>query len=127
DLHPIALQTEPTTAQVDAPKVERIVDNLIVNAMRHTPGGTEITVRVERGNGGVMIAVDDRGPGVPFEDREAIFEVFRRGARPDHNGGTEIGLSLVAQFTALHSGRSWVQENPGGGASFRVFLPEHQP
>jgi PAS domain S-box-containing protein len=127
DLHPIALRTEPTNAEVDAPKVERIVDNLIVNAMRHTPSGTEITVRVERGSGGVVIAVDDRGPGVAREDREAIFEVFHRGARTDHVAGTGIGLSLVAQFTALHAGRAWVQENPGGGASFRVFLPEHQP
>ena len=127
DLHPIVLHTEPTNAEVDAPKVERIVDNLIVNAMRHTPSGTEITVRVERGNGGVMIAVDDRGPGVAFEDREAIFGVFRRGGGSNHVAGTGIGLSLVAQFTALHGGRAWVQENPGGGASFRVFLPEHQP
>ena len=125
DLHPIALHTEPANAQVDAPKVERIVDNLIVNAMRHTPSGTEITVRVERAHGGIMIAVDDRGPGIPLEDREAIFEVFHRGARTDHVTGTGIGLSLVAQFTALHGGRAWVQENPGGGASFRVFLPEH--
>src|SRR5262249_17322905 len=45
DLHPIALRTEPASAEVDAPKVERIVDNLIANAMRHTPSGTEITVR----------------------------------------------------------------------------------
>jgi PAS domain S-box-containing protein len=127
DLHPIVLHTEPTNAEVDVPKVERIVDNLIVNAVRHTPSGTEITVRVERGSGGVMIAVDDRGPGVALEDREAIFEVFHRGGRSNHVAGTGIGLSLVAQFTALHGGRAWVQENPGGGASFRVFLPEHQP
>jgi two-component system, OmpR family, sensor histidine kinase MtrB len=73
-----------------------------------------------------VIAVDDRGPGVAREDREAIFEVFQRGIRSDHVTGTGIGLSLVAQFTALHGGRAWVQENPGGGASFRVFLPEKQ-
>jgi signal transduction histidine kinase len=126
DLHPIVLHTESANAEVDAPKVERIVDNLIVNAVRHTPSGTEITVRVERGNGGVVIAVDDRGPGVAVEDREAIFEVFRRGGRSNHVAGTGIGLSLVAQFTALHGGRTWVQENHGGGASFRVFLPERQ-
>ena len=127
DLHPIALRTEPANAEVDAPKVERIVDNLISNALRHTPSGTEITVRVERGSDGVVIAVDDRGPGVAREDREAIFEAFHRGARNDHVAGTGIGLSLVAQFTALHGGRAWVQANPGGGASFRVLLPEHHP
>jgi PAS domain S-box-containing protein len=124
DTHPIALRTELAHAEVDAPKVERIVDNLIVNAMHHTPSGTEITVRVEPATGGIVIGVDDRGPGVPREHHEAIFEVFNRGARPDHVAGTGIGLSLVAQFTALHGGRAWVQENTGGGASFRVFLPE---
>jgi signal transduction histidine kinase len=125
--HPITLHAEQVYVAVDAPKVERIVDNLIVNAVRHTPTGTEIAVRVETGDPGVVIAVDDQGPGVAHEDREAIFEIFNRGARPDHVTGTGIGLSLVAQFTALHGGRAWVQESPSGGASFRVFLPEHQP
>jgi signal transduction histidine kinase len=125
DQVPIAVRVELAHAAVDAPKVERIVDNLIVNAVRHTPVGTEIAVRVERGEGGVTIAVDDRGPGVAREDREAIFEIFHRGTRSDYTAGTGIGLSLVAQFTALHGGRAWVQENPGGGASFRVFLPSN--
>jgi signal transduction histidine kinase len=125
DQVPIAVRAELAHAAVDAPKVERIVDNLLVNAVRHTPVGTEIAVRVERGQGGVTIAVDDRGPGVAREDREAIFEIFHRGTRSDYTAGTGIGLSLVAQFTALHGGRAWVQENPGGGASFRVFLPSN--
>ena len=125
-VHPIALQTQLAHAAVDASKVERIVDNLLVNAVRHTPTGTEIAVRVAPYDGGVVIAVDDRGSGVAQEDREAIFEPFHRGARSDHVTGTGIGLSLVAQFTALHGGRAWVQDNPGGGASFRVFLPRQQ-
>jgi signal transduction histidine kinase len=125
DQVPIDVRVELAHAAVDAPKVERIVDNLLVNAVRHTPVGTEIAVRVERGQGGVTIAVDDRGPGVAREDREAIFEIFHRGTRSDYTAGTGIGLSLVAQFTALHGGRAWVQENPGGGASFRVFLPSN--
>jgi signal transduction histidine kinase len=125
-VHPIALRTELAHAAVDAPKVERIVDNLIVNAVRHTPLGTEIAVRVRPEDGGVVIAVDDRGPGVARADREAIFEVFHRGSRSDQVAGTGIGLSLVAQFAALHGGRAWVQDNPGGGASFRVFLPKQQ-
>jgi signal transduction histidine kinase len=125
-VHPIVLRTELARATVDAPKVERIVDNLIVNAVRHTPDGTEIAVWVESSDGGVVIAVDDRGPGVAREEREAIFEIFHRGAPSGQTAGTGIGLSLVAQFTALHGGRAWVQENPGGGASFRVFLPRQQ-
>jgi signal transduction histidine kinase len=114
-------------AEVDAPKVERIVDNLLANATTHSSGNGEISVRVASQDDGVLITVDDRGPGVPEEDREAIFEIFNRGSGNVNASGTGIGLSLVAQFTALHGGRAWVEENPGGGASFRVFLPARQP
>lgn len=122
--HPVTMRGETVLAEVDGPKVERIVENLIANAVKHTPPGTEIEVSVTRATGGVLIRVDDRGLGVAREEREAIFEAFTRGGglvadRP----GTGIGLSLVAQFTALHGGRAWVEDNPGGGASFRVFLP----
>jgi signal transduction histidine kinase len=103
--------------------VERIVENLLANATTHTPPGTEVSVRVQPHDGGVLIAVDDRGPGIDREQREAIFEIFNRGTALADVRGTGIGLSLVSQFTALHGGRAWVEENPGGGSSFRVFLP----
>ena len=73
---------------------------------------------------GVLIAVEDDGPGVPEELREEIFEPFRQGPTSSpHSPGTGIGLSLVDRFAALHDGRAWVEEREGGGASFRVFLP----
>jgi len=127
DTHQIDVRVVSAVAEVDAPKVERIVDNLLANAVSHTPPGTHVSVRVETGRGGVLIAVDDTGPGVAEEHREAVFEIFNRGGNNDGTPGTGVGLSLVAQFTALHSGRAWVEESPGGGASFRVFLPEQQP
>jgi signal transduction histidine kinase len=72
----------------------------------------------------VLIVVDDRGPGVVEAEREAIFGMFERGGDPTtRTAGVGVGLALVAQFTDLHGGRAWVEENPGGGASFRVFLP----
>jgi PAS domain S-box-containing protein len=122
--HGIAVQSEPVVAEIDPAKVERIVENLLANARKHTPDGTNVHVRVARENGGVLIAVDDRGPGVGEAEREAVFEMFSRG-RDLSAGvpGAGVGLALVAQFTALHGGRAWVEENPGGGASFRVFLP----
>jgi PAS domain S-box-containing protein len=123
EARPIVLDATDAVARVDAPKVERIVDNLLANAVRHTPEGTEIAVRVAQSDGGVVIAVEDRGAGVSPDERRAIFEAFRRGARADATPGTGIGLSLVAQFAELHGGRAWVEENPRGGASFRVFLP----
>ncbi len=127
DTHPISVHVEPAVAEVDAPKVERIVENLIANAVKHTPAGTEISARVEPHADGVLIAVDDRGPGVREHDRDAIFEMFNRGRVVPPQPGTGVGLSLVTQFAALHGGRVWVDANPGGGASFRVHLPTRPP
>jgi PAS domain S-box-containing protein len=123
DGHKIDVQAESIVAEVDAAKVERIVENLLANAIKHTSPGTEILVRVESYDGGVLIAVEDHGPGIPETHRRAIFEIFNRGTAVASTPGTGIGLSLVSQFAALHGGRVWVQETPGGGASFRVFLP----
>jgi signal transduction histidine kinase len=80
-------------------------------------------VRVESEDDAVLIAVDDRGPGVRASEREAIFELFNRGEDSAMVAGAGIGLSLVARFAAVHGGRAWVEDNPGGGASFRVRLP----
>ena len=121
--HRIELHAEPAVAEVDGPKVERIVENLIVNAVKHTPAEAPICVRVENRDGGVLIAVDDRGPGVDEDKRDAIFHLFTRGNEGSGIPGAGVGLSLVAQFAKLHGGRAWVEENPGGGASFRVLLP----
>jgi PAS domain S-box-containing protein len=120
----VAVQSEPLVAEVDAAKVERIVENLLANALKHTPADTDVNVRVESVDGGVLIAVDDRGPGVAEDERETIFELFSRGRSAATNSpGAGVGLALVAQFSSLHGGRAWVEHNPGGGASFRVFLP----
>jgi PAS domain S-box-containing protein len=117
----LQLDTGPVHAVVDPTMVERIVDNLLANAVKHTPGDSRIWVRVERTDDGALIAVEDDGPGIPFEDRERIFEPFvqRSSAGP---GGAGVGLALVLKFAELHGGRAWVQERAGGGASFRVLL-----
>jgi signal transduction histidine kinase len=101
--------------------IERIVENLLANAVKHTPGDSRIWVRVERTDEGALIAVEDDGPGIPQHERQRIFEPFVQGpgAGP---GGAGVGLALVAKFAELHDGRAWVQERGGGGASFRVLL-----
>ncbi len=125
DGHPTEVDAETVTISVDGPKVERIVENMITNASRHTPRGTRIWVRVRPKDGGAMISVEDDGPGVPTEMREEVFEAFRQmpGGQSAHMPGVGIGLSLVRSLTELHGGRAWVEEREGGGASFRVFLP----
>jgi signal transduction histidine kinase len=111
--------------EVDPPKVERILENLLSNAIRHTGPGTPVWVSVARDPEGVLISVEDAGAGVPPDLRGAVFEPFRQG--PDtvaHAPGMGLGLSLVARFAELHSGRAWVEERVGGGAAFRVLLKD---
>ncbi|MGE5459510.1 MAG: PAS domain-containing protein [Solirubrobacterales bacterium] len=122
----VELDTPPVVVPVDPPKLERVIENLLTNAARHTPSSSRLWVRVVPESGGALIAVEDEGPGVPDEHKLGIFEPFRRG--PDPLGaGSGLGLSLVARFTQLHGGRAWVDDRPGGGASFRVFLPGAKP
>jgi PAS domain S-box-containing protein len=116
----VEIETEPLVASVDPVQVERIVENLIANCLRHTPATSPIWVRVRAAEGGVRIEVDDGGAGVPEAERESIFQPFQQSRSP---GGLGIGLSIVARFAELHGGRAWVEERPGGGAAFRVFLP----
>lgn len=120
----VVVLAEPLQADIDAPKVERIVENLLSNAVRHTRDDTTIWVRASGSDGGIEIAVEDAGRGVPADLRAAIFEPFHRGPHvAGHAPGVGIGLSLVARFAELHGGRAWVEERDGGGASFRVWLP----
>ncbi len=119
----VNVEVQPVTIPVDAAKVERIVENLISNSARHTPPETQLWVRVEPMGDGALIVVEDDGPGVPQDDRERIFEPFLQGPSPaEHSPGVGVGLTLVARFAELHGGRAWVQDRPGGGASFRVYL-----
>ncbi|HSJ51860.1 MAG TPA: ATP-binding protein [Actinomycetota bacterium] len=119
----VAVQSDRVVAEVDAAKVERIVENLLANAARHTPPDAHIWISVAADDGGVLLTVEDDGPGVPEAERAAVFEPFRRSATAMPTRGAGIGLALVARFAQLHGGRAWVQERTGGGASFRVWLP----
>jgi PAS domain S-box-containing protein len=120
----VTIDTTETIVAIDVPKVERIVENLLVNAARHTPPHARIWIRVGPGDGGAIIAVEDDGPGLPPEDRERVFGPFERGISASaHAPGSGIGLTLVARFAELHGGRAWAEERDGGGASFLVWLP----
>jgi len=120
---PVEVDAEGVVGILDPAKVERIVDNLLANAERHTPPDSPIWVKAERNGSGVLLRVDDRGPGVPDSEKEEIFRSFTRGSASGPLG-VGVGLSIVAQFAALHGGRAWVEDREGGGASFRVLLPD---
>jgi signal transduction histidine kinase len=120
----VTVDATTTTVAIDVPKVERIVENLLVNAARHTPPDAHIWVRVQPGDGGAILAIEDDGPGLLLEDRERVFGAFERGVNAaTHAPGSGIGLTLVARFAELHGGKAWAEEREGGGASFLVWLP----
>lgn len=123
--HRIEVDVEPTPVAADRTMLERIVDNLVRNAQRHTPAGTTIWVRTGSGAGRVTLTVEDDGPGVPAELHDRVFEPFQQA--PDRHTaaspGTGIGLALVQRFVALHGGEVRLDDRPGGGARFRLWLP----
>jgi PAS domain S-box-containing protein len=121
---PVVVEGDGVVGVLDAAKVERIVENLLSNAARHTDPGARIWVRVSRRVDGVLIAVEDEGRGVPDQLRAEVFQPFQQGERPKHSPGVGIGLSLVARFAEMHGGRAWVEDREGGGASFKVLLPD---
>jgi PAS domain S-box-containing protein len=123
----VSVRTDPVVIAVDVPKVERIVENLLGNAAKHTPPQAHVWVEVRAWEDGALLVVEDDGPGVPPEARDRIFEAFQQAGSEASAfaPGMGVGLSLVSRFAELHDGGAWVEERPGGGASFRVFLPGH--
>jgi PAS domain S-box-containing protein len=120
----VHVQAEPLDAWIDESMVVRIVENLLVNATKHTPPTATIWVGARPVENGVVLVVEDDGPGVPPEERERLFEPFERGQRSAPSPGLGVGLSLVTRFAEAHGGRAWVEDRAGGGASFRVLLPD---
>jgi signal transduction histidine kinase len=114
---------EAITVEGDPRLLRRLVRNLFENARRHGGGGP-IEARVERrGTSGARISVLDRGPGVPDDERERIFEPFHRPARsPETGQGYGLGLALVRQIACAHGGEARCRPREGGGAVFEVDL-----
>jgi signal transduction histidine kinase len=113
----------PITAAVDRARFERAIANLVSNALRYTPEDSPVRVGVRRDGDELRVEVDDRGPGIPDDQKEAVFEPFVRGSQAARTTGTGLGLSLVRQFAELHGGRVWVEDPPEGGARFVFVVP----
>ncbi len=119
----ITLPEGVETVELDPELTARIVDNLVSNALRHTPEGTAVQVVLTRRDDGVLLAVEDAGRGIPDAEKEAVFEAFQRRAGSPV-GGLGLGLFVVRKFAEVQGGRAWVEDAPGGGAAFRVLLPD---
>jgi PAS domain S-box-containing protein len=121
--HTIEVAADVHTIWADRTFLERILRNLLGNAVKYTPKGGTIFVRTWHEEDGTIVAVEDRGIGVPDAAKTLIFEPFRRAADV-HVPGSGIGLSLVASFARAHGGRAWVEDLPERGSSFRVYFPD---
>jgi two-component system sensor histidine kinase KdpD len=106
----------------DAILVEQVLVNLLENAAKHTPAGSPIELTAAIMEGIVQIDVADRGPGVPPQDSERVFEKFYR-VHEREGGGVGLGLTICKGIVTAHGGRIWVDARPGGGALFRFTLP----
>ena len=122
DDHPVRVRADAVMVEVDPSKVERVIENLLVNAARYTPPGTAVLVQVTARPHGIDLVVEDDGPGIPDELKDVLFEPFRQGE--DSSGrGMGIGLSLVQRFAELHGGSARIEDAATGGARFVVELP----
>ena len=113
------------SVMLDPRRMQRVLANVVENAEWYAGGATGVEIRPS--SVGVVLSIQDRGPGVPPELRSAIFERYERGRAtrdPDMADGTGLGLALASQHVRLHGGSMRVEANPVGGAVFVVELLE---
>ncbi|HEX6510050.1 MAG TPA: ATP-binding protein [Chloroflexota bacterium] len=109
--------------RVDLLRLEELLVNLVENAVKYTPQGSPIELRVWLEDG-LKLAVVDHGPGIPPAQRESVFETFSQGQQAgDRQPGTGLGLAICRGVAHAHGGTITVAETPGGGASFMLHLP----
>jgi len=116
----VHVEAEKVVVPVDPFMVEEMVDTLLSNANARTSSASHVWIKVTNDPEGAVIAVDDTGADVPAERQNAQTSSEDGAGR----GGTSTGLAVLQRLAEVHAGRAWVEEREGGGASFRVFLPD---
>jgi signal transduction histidine kinase len=124
----IELDTMPATAWAgDEDLIRRLVGNLLDNAIRHSPRGSAVTLRLEPTAAGFTIAVSDAGSGIPPEMQPHIFERFyrvdRSRSRSRKDGGAGLGLALARWIAHVHGGEVSLTKSSDAGSTFTIFLP----
>jgi signal transduction histidine kinase len=104
-------------------KVERVLHNLLTNALRHTPNDGSIAVVLTPGAGELTIAVEDTGEGLSDATAERMFEQFWRGERSRTSIGSGLGLAIASRLVELQGGRIWAESRTAGGARIAFTLP----
>jgi two-component system sensor histidine kinase KdpD len=111
----------------DPPLLERVLANLIANAVRHTPAGTPVLLTASAHGDRVELRVIDRGEGLPFEDRDRIFQPFQRLGDTDNDSGVGLGLALSRGLAEAMGGTLTPEDTPGGGLTMVLSLPAAPP
>jgi signal transduction histidine kinase len=116
-------------ARLDPDRLERILDNLLSNALKFTPPDGVIQVTLSHSEETIRLSVEDSGPGIPEPQRDAVFERFRQldGSATRKRGGSGLGLAIVRDFARMHGGDVELGDSPLGGAALTVRLPYHKP
>jgi signal transduction histidine kinase len=120
--------------EVDPVRFEQIINNLLTNAIRHTPRDGKITVSLQNfsadnkfipGQRGVLVSVADSGEGIPPEHIDRVFDRFYRveTSRAKEEGETGLGLAIVKQMVEAHHGKVWVESTVGAGSTFYIYIP----
>jgi two-component system sensor histidine kinase KdpD len=126
DVHVRYRQNLPE-AWIDAVQMDQVVSNLLENATRFSPPRSEILISVWNWRSTLEVKVSDRGPGIPPEERERIFEPFYRRDAGRGRGGTGLGLAIARAIVVAHGGGIRIEETPGGGASVVFWIPTARP
>lgn len=122
---PITLETggDLAGASVDEALLRHILSNLVANAVKYSPPGAEVLLRIRRESREVVFMIIDRGIGIPEKDRARLFEAFHRCSNVGDTPGTGLGLVIVKRCVDLHGGTIEVRSEPGCGTTFTVRLP----
>jgi signal transduction histidine kinase len=110
-------------ATFEPAKIERVLLNLLTNALRHTPDDGSIAVLVEPDAEVVRVTVEDTGDGLTAESTKRMFERFWRGDAARTSRGAGLGLAIARGLVEAHGGRIWAENRPGGGARISFTLP----
>jgi len=127
ELKVIAAATE-LIVNVDPKLIARVVDNLLTNAIKYSPEGTTVTIKMERSKGNAAVHISDQGKGIPEYDLQTIFQPFYRTSEAAQSeiSGTGLGLSIVKEVVEQHYGRVQVESEIGKGSTFSFYLPLHE-
>ena len=123
DVH-LTVAADLPVIDVDPARVRQVLTNLLTNALRHTPKGGKVHVRVEGTEGGVRFCVADNGPGIPPDQLETIFEPF---ARASDTGGSGLGLAISRDIVRAHGGIIRAENRPEGAVVYFVLPPAGAP